>query len=217
MSSKLRSPLNGHNKPKWNLYDIKDNPEYLLAESYASEFCDIVGIDCTYYLRDPSVIPDPLYGEFPTKGYLDGKKTKILYGVDEIPTLYGMFGMVATDSLIAHIPQSIWYRDVSKTAMPSPDDVIVIDFYQEDYNGSIEGRTFKVNHSAFDQSIFQLKSLVHALYISPYSFSEESQSARDVSSDLSDILPGISAYGDNSWISAAKYIPTDVDSSVYGS
>ena len=214
MAVKLRNPLIGPNKPTWNLYDIKDNPEYHLAESLATEFTDIAGIECTYYMRDSSVVPDPLYGEYPTKGYFEGKKTKILYEVGEIPTLYSMFGMVASDNIVVHIPQAVWYRDVSKTDQPSPEDVIVVHFYQEDYNGSIEGRTFEITHAAFDQSIFQLKSLVHVLYMKPYRYSMESQSASAVSSDLTS--PEISGYGDNVYIDEHKYVDPDIDTTIYG-
>lgn len=216
MTTKLRNPLVGPNKPSWNFYSIKDNPEYHLAESYATEFCDIVGIECTYYRRDGSEVADVLYGETPTIGYLEGKVTKIIMEVGEIPTLYSTFGMVATDALVAHIPQATWYRDVSKTDVPATGDVIVFPFYQEDFNGLIEGRTFEITHSAYDTSLFQLKSLTHAIYLIPYRFSEESQSARDVSSDLSTEMPGISAFGDNTWITDNAYVSPSVDQSIYG-
>lgn len=216
MPTKLRNPLVGPNKPDWNIYDVKDNPEYWLAESYATEFCDIAGIACIYHSRDNTIKADPLYGETPTIGYLAGKSTKIIFEVGDISTLYGMFGMVATDAIVAHIPQATWYRDVSKTEVPKPGDVVMIPFYQQNYDGIMSGRSFEITHAAFDQALFQLKSLVHVLYMIPYRFSEESQSARDVSSDLSMDMPGISAYGDNTWIDENAYTSPDVDSSIYG-
>ena len=217
MATKLRNPLVGPNKPSWNLYQIKDNPEYHLAESYAAEFCDIVGIECTYYSRDNSEVADVLYGETPTIGYKTGKVTKIIYEVSEIPTLYSTFGMVATDSLVAHIPQAVWYRDVSKVEMPKAGDVIVVSFYQQSYDGVIAGRTFELSHAAQDQNVFQLKSLVHVLYLIPYRYSMESVSARNVSSDLDLTTVGISAYGDNAWVEENAYVSPDVDKSIYGS
>jgi len=216
ITEKRRNPLIGSNKPNWNIYDLKDNPEYWLAESYATEFVDISGIEVVYYIRDNNIPADPLYGETPTKGFETGRATRMVYEVGEIPTLYSMFGMVATDNIVAHIPRSTWFRDISISAAPKPGDAIIIPWYTNDYNSEVAARTFEVTHAAHDQAIFQLRSLVHVLYLRPYRFSEESQSARDISSDLSTLLPGISAFGDNEWVEANRYDDPDVDESVYG-
>lgn len=213
---KLRNPLLGTNKPSWSIYDIKDNYEFQLAESYATEFVDIAGIEVTYYIRDTSIPADPLYGESPTAGYETGKKSKLIYEVGEIPTLYSQFGMVATDNIVAHIPQSTWYRDVSKTVKPKPGDAIYMPFFINDYSGEVTGRTFEVTHAAHDQSIFQLRSLVHVLYLIPYRFSEESVTAKDVSSDISTEFPSVSAWGDNTWIQDNKFSDPDIDETIYG-
>jgi hypothetical protein len=213
---KLRSPLLGNNKPTWSLYDIQNNNEYQLAESFASEFCDISGIEMTYFIRDATIAADPLYGESATAGYEGGKKSKLLYEVGEIPTLYSTFGMVATDSIVCHIPQSVWYRDISKTVQPKPGDAVYLPFFVNDYSGNVSGRSFEVTHAAHDQSLFMLRSLVHVIYLIPYRFSEESQSARDVSSDLSTEFPSVSAWGDNAWLENNKYNDPNIDESIYG-
>jgi hypothetical protein len=208
-------------KPGWSIYDIRDNPEWLLAESYVTEYTDIVGIECTYYIKNPDIVSDPLYGETPDVEYLDGKTTKIIYDVGEIQTLYSMFGMMATDQLIIHIPQSVYVRDVSQEQLPKPGDVIKIGWYTSDFTNDYDdvGRTFEVVHAAQDQAIFQLRSLVYVLYLKPYRFSEESDTARDVSSDLEEGLETITDFGDNSWIdtqSEALSAYDGVDTSVYG-
>jgi len=208
----------GSAKPQLEIYNLKDNPEWQLAESVAAEFTDISGIKITYYQRDTAIVSDVLYGETQDAEYKDGKETKILYEVGEIPTLYSMFGMIATDQIVAHIPQCIFFRDVSQTEMPMPGDVIKIKWYHGMFSNS-EERTFEISHAAQDQSIFQLRSLVYVLYLMPYRFSEESQSARDVSSDLSSVSQGISAYGDNAWIdtqSQAISAYDGVDTNIYG-
>lgn len=209
----------GSAKPQWEFYNAHDNPEWLLAENMAAEFTDITGIKVTYYQKDTSIVSDVLYGETQDTEYLEGKETKILYEVGEIPTLYSMFGMMATDQIVAHIPQCIYSRDVSKTEMPKPGDVMKVKWYRGDFQSDQDSRTFEISHVAQDQSIFQLKSLVFVLYLMPYRFSEESQDAKDVSSDLSTTFTGISAYGDNTWIeteSQAISAYTGIDTSVYG-
>lgn len=216
---KLRNNI-GNAKPTFEIYDIKDNPEWQLAENMVAEFTDISGIKVTYYIRDNVISPpDVLYGETQDIEYKEGKETKILYEVGEIQTLYSMFGMLATDQIIAHIPQSVYVRDVSQTELPKPGDVVKVHWYTNDFANTDIGRTFEIMHVAQDQAIFQLRSLVYVLYLKPYRFSEESDSAREVSSDLTTSLPGISAFGDNDWIetqSQAISAYDGIDTSIYG-
>lgn len=210
-------------KGPWQTYDVIDNPEWKLAEAMAVEFTDIAGIQAIYYNQDTTVIPDPLYGETQDKAYLDGKETKIIMEVGEIPTNYSMFGIVATDQLLVHMPMATYRRDISQTIPPIIGDVIVIPYYRGVMNSlgedPIEGRTFELIHVDVDQNLFQLRSLVYSLYLIPYRFSEESESAADVSSDIDTNSPSISAYGDNVYIdSESNKIDTydDVDRSIYG-
>ncbi len=212
---------NVNTKPAWSISPSSENPEWLLAESYATEFTDISGIKCTYYQKSNTVVADVLYGETQDVEFLDGKDTKILYEVGEIQTVYSMFGMIANDQIVAHIPKAVYVRDVSSTEMPKPGDVITINWYRSEFtlDGDDSGRTFEVVHAAQDQAIFQLKSLVFVLYLKPYRFSEGSDSARDVSSDLETGLETISAFGDNDWISTqsdALSAYGNIDKSIYG-
>jgi len=220
----FRKQFGGTGKGPWATYDVIDNPEWKMAESMAIEFCDIAGILAVYYNQDSTVLPDQLYGETQDKAYLDGKETKVVMEVGEIPTNYSMFGMIATDQLVVHMPQGTYRRDVSQTIPPKVGDVMVLPFYRDAPTSMGEdplaGRTFELIHVAVDQNIFQLRSLVYSLYMIPYRFSEESDSAKDVSSDLNDTTTmGISAFGDNSYIEEESLkIDTysDVDRSIYG-
>lgn len=217
----IRNKFTTSAKPQWEIHNVKTNPEWQLAESVAAEYTDITGIKVTYFQRNNNIQPDVLYGETQDIEFLEGKETKILYEVGEIPTLYSMFGMVATDQIIAHIPQTIYFRDVSKTELPKPGDVLKVQWYRGDFieDDDLSQRTFEISHVAQDQSIFQLRSLVYVLYLMPYRFSEESQSAKDVSSDLNTTFQSISAYGDNLWIdtqSESLSAYEDVDESIYG-
>ncbi len=217
----FRKQFTGGGKGPWKTYDLYDNPEWKLAESMAVEFCDIAGIEAVYYMQDGTVEPDVLYGETQDKEYLIGKQTNVVVEVGEIPTTYSMFGMIATDQMVAHIPQATYRRDVSQTVPPKVGDVIVLPFYR-DVPGMSEptaqGRTFELIHVAEDQNIFQLKSLVYSLYMIPYRFSEESETASQISSESTESV-SITAYGDNDWIEEkSNEIDTysDVDTKIYG-
>lgn len=231
---KLRRVNVGSAKPQLDTYDIKENPEWRFAEGIAAEFTDASGIKCIYYKKDFSIQPDPLYGETQDVEYLEGKQTKILYEVGEIPTLYSMFGMMATDQIVVHIPQIIYRRDVSQTQPPAVGDAIVIPHYRDiAFMKTLSGRTFEIIHVAEDQVIFQFRSLVYSLYMIPYRFSEESESARKISMDMDDLYdpnnvfqrypntdtPSITAYGDNDYInteSDALSAYDGIDTKIYG-
>lgn len=220
----IRQPQGGAEKPKWNIYDVEDNPEYQLGENLVTEYTDIVGINCTYYISDQSVLPDQLYGEKMDVEYKTGKETRIIYEVGEIPTLYSMFGMMAQDSIIAYIPRTVYKRDVSQTEPPKVGDVVRVPMYPWDFSDDLVadgGRAFEIIHVAQDTSIFQYRSLVYVFNLIPYRYSEESDSARAVSYDIDDLnatTPSISAYGDNDWIEDQIDEETyaDVDASIYG-
>jgi hypothetical protein len=156
--------------------------------------------------------------------YTSGKKSKAVYEVGEIPTVYSMFGMIATDQIVVHIPQGTYKRDVSTTNSPMVGDAIVLPWYRGVVAPNyvlrgVTGRTFEIIHVAEDQNIFQLRSLVFSLYIIPYRFSEESISAARISSDLPTSTPSITAFGDNTYIETESdkiddY--DDVDTKIYG-
>lgn len=205
-------------KPSWKFYDqpADDNPEYRLAENLVMEFTDIVGMSCTYYINDTAVEADQLYGEKQDVEYEDGKDTKIIYELGEIPTIYTLFGVMAQDSIISYIPRSVFKRDVSSTQSPKVGDVVVVHNYDDDVSDNLEGRTFEIIHVAQDTSIFQYRSLVYVLNLIPYRYSEETVDAAEVSSDISTSAPHISAFGDNEWIDENKDVKDGTDTSIYG-
>lgn len=218
----LRKQFDG-GKGSWAAYDVIDNPEWKMAESMVMEFTDVAGIFAVYYNQDATVLPDQLYGETQDKAYLTGRETKVVMEVGEIPTNYSMFGMIATDQLVVHMPQATYRRDVSQIIPPKVGDVIVLPFYRSENTSlgedPLQGRTFELIHVAVDQNIFQLRSLVYSMYMIPYRFSEESVSAEDVSSDLPTGSTMASAYGDNSYIEEESEKIDDysgIDRSIYG-
>jgi len=220
----IRRPLSGMNRPMWRFYDIIDNPEYQFGENLVTEYTDITGIECYYLISDQSVLSDPLYGEKQDVEYKEARKTKIIYEIGEIPTVYSMFGVMSQDTIIAYIPRSVYKRDVSQTEVPKVGDVVRIPMYPWDFTDDPidAGRAFEIIHVAQDTSIFQYRSLVYVFNMIPYRFSEESDSARLASYDIDDTqpwdttTPSITGYGDNTWIDENKEIDNSVDSSIYG-
>ena len=214
----IRRPSDGMAKPQWRLYETIDNPEYQLGENLVTEYTDIVGIACTYYISDTAIEPDQLYGEKMDVAYKDGMETKIIYDVSEIPTIYSMFGVMAQDTITAYIPRSVFKRDVSQTEPPKVGDVVKIPMYPNDFSDdpAKAGRTFEIQHVAQDTSYFQYRSLVYVFNLIPYRYSEESVSAADVSSDLSTTSPSITAYGDNEWVDENLDSDPTIDKGVYG-
>jgi hypothetical protein len=217
----FRRQTGGLNKPKWQIYDVHNNPEWELAENYVTEYCDIVGIECIYYMYDDNIKPDDIYGEWNNKEFIQGKKTSLIMDIVETPTNYALFGMVANDQLTVHIPQATYRRDISRRRPPRVGDVIVLPFYRNVPNSldedSLVGRTFDINHVATDLGIFQYNALTYTFYISPYIFSEQSESAREISSEGDDI--SVIDYGDNDNVqneSELIYDYVDVDRRIYG-
>jgi len=206
-----RAPLGGYAKPKWELYDLEDNPEHQLARSAIQEFTDIVGIKVMYYRRDPNTNYDQLYGEFQGQGFLTPIETKVLYDVGEEPNLWNVWGMVGGDIITAHMPRGTWYRDISTTEEPTIGDVIFLPWMN---------RVFEIAHVDDDDKIFQLKKLIWVLILRPFRYSDQSTSATSASVDIHDMAtPQLTAFGDNEYIeqqsnSIEPY--TDIDTKIYG-
>lgn len=203
----MRTILPGRFKPKWRLYDIYDNREHSLFQSYIMEFTDVAGIQIDYYVRDANINDyDVLYGEHQYYGFEEPKTTNIIYDVEEEPPqTWSPFGMWGTDVVTAHIPMGTFKRDVSETENPKIGDVIVTRW---------NSRSYEIVMVDDDNKVFQLKKQAWIFIMRPYRFSEKSDSA----STLSD-MPSISAAGENEWIqdqsnSIENY--EDVDTSIYG-
>ena len=116
-------------KPKFNLYDISNNIETDLFESYIVEFTDIAGIEFDYFIRDEHVTEtDTLYGEplYQNTMYGSSHRSKFIYEPTEEATLTTPFGINSEEMIeFAMIPKFTFTRDVSGSSYhPKPGDVV---------------------------------------------------------------------------------------------
>jgi hypothetical protein len=231
--------INSAIKPKWQLYDLNNNPEHNLMRDYIVEFTDIAGILINYYVRDESKIEiDDIYGEpkYQNVVYKTLRVTKMIYEVTEEATLTNGFGINSEDVIqYGFIPKFTWSRDVSGTGYPKPGDVI-----QTIWND----RSYEVADVGEEAHIFQLNRPIWEFILRPYRFSEQSQSALDIAERYSNsishindnqitVLPTdphildkgyttsspVSAFGDNTEIEVESDdidAYDDVDTSIYG-
>jgi len=159
-------------KPLWQLYHIQDNIEHDLFESIITEFTDISGILCEYYIRDESVTKDYLYGESPASRYFGPYETKIIYEPLEEPTLTTGFGINSEEVISwTSIPKFTFTRDVSAGYHPKPGDAIITLW---------NNRAYELADVHEEEKIFQLKKLIWGFVLRPYRFSDESESAREI-------------------------------------
>lgn len=205
-------------KPKWQLYDLNDNPEHDLWEEYIVEFVDISGIEVEYYISNyDTMTKDEIYGEplYQNITYADAIVSKMIYEVTDEPALISSFGMNSEDMIMfGHMPVKTWIRDISQTVEPKPGDVIRT-LWNE--------RAYEVVTIKKEIAIFELYKRAYNFILKPYRFSEESEEARDISINpdltLTDEPSGIESFGDNDYIEEAsddidEY--GDVDTNVYG-
>lgn len=201
--------------PGFNLYDIYNNPEHDLWEEYITEFIEIAGIQASYYRLDyDSVDLDEIYGEptYRNKSYTLLGVTKIMAEVTEEPSLVTTFGVNSEDIIMfGFCPKKKFRKDLGISYEPKWGDVIKFDW---------NDRSYEVVDVGKEQSIFSLSKRVWNFILKPYRFSEESDSAKTVSSDMdtTHVTP-ISAWGDNKIIeSESNDIDNygDVDTGVYG-
>lgn len=199
-------------KPKWELYDLVSNPEYSLFDSAIVEFTDISGIKIEYYIRDSSIEMDTLYGESTETAYLSPKTTKLIYEPTEEISMTNTFGIISEEMIqYGFIPKTTFSRDVSGAYEPTPGDVIKTLW---------NDRAYEIVDVGEEEKIFQLKKMVWEFILKPYRFSDTSDSAKAITSDIdSTLTQPLTAYGDNEWIEKESddiddY--TDVDESIYG-
>ena len=204
-------------KPKWQLYDLNENPEHDLWEDYIVEFVDIAGIWVDYYISNyDTMTKDELYGEplYQNITYSDAGASKMIYEVTEEPALITSFGIHSEDMIMfAYMPVKTWIRDISTTEEPKPGDVIVTPW---------NNRSYEVVTIKKELAIFELYKRAYNFILKPYRYSEESSSAKDLSinPDLTTTSPsGIESFGDNDYFEESsddidEY--GDVDTSIYG-
>jgi len=211
--------INNIIKPKFNLYQISNNIEADLFESYIVEFTDIAGIEFDYRIRDENITDvDSLYGEplYQNTLYSAPHRSKFIYEPTEEPTLTTPFGINSTEMIqFALIPKFTFTRDVSGGGYhPKPGDVVTTTW---------NNRSYEVVDVGEEEKIFQLQKMIWELILKPYRFSEQSQSGRDIAQfNIDPTETGsdtIEDYGDNVYIETeSDKLDTyaDVDSSIYG-
>jgi hypothetical protein len=210
-------------RPKWDLHQLKDNVEHDLFESVIVEFTDISGIECQYYIRDESLKKDYFYGESDRTRYLlPPSITRLIYEPTDEPTLTTGFGIYSEESIsFASIPKLTLSRDVSAGYHPKPGDALITLW---------NNRAYEIADVSEEEKIFQLKKMIWGFVLKPYRFSEESDSAREISRfnreptpQLTDTLTTpLTAYGDNEELEDESdeifdYDKSlDIDSKIYG-
>lgn len=210
-------------KPKWDLHHIEGNPEHDLFEGAIAEYTDIRGIKVKYYIYDDSVKSDYFYGETVRKRWLGSYETKLIYDPTEEPTLTTGFGINSDETIsFAAIPKFTFTRDVSGGVVkfhPKPGDVVVTIW---------NDRAYEIVDVSEEDKIFQLKKMVWSFVLKPFRFSEESESAEEISRftrrptdpDLTSTMSEpLTAFGDNEEIeNESNDIDnySDVDTEIYG-
>ena len=200
--------------PTWEIYDISDeNQEHDLFDSVIVEFNDIAGFKINYYILNPYITYDPLYGESTERNYLGPYETKVVYDVTEEVTMTNTFGIVSEEMIQwAEMPKTTFSRDVSAGYNPKPGDVLVTPW---------NTRAYAVVDVSEEAKIFQLKKMIWGFVLKPFRFSasdEDGLSDAILSDDIDETLTDpLTAYGDNVWIEdEADSIATVSDSDVYG-
>jgi hypothetical protein len=177
------------------------------------EYTDIGGIKIIYYISsDDEFNMDRLYGESTETYYLSAGRSKVVYEPTEEPTITNSFGITSEESLqFAEIPKSTFSRDITGCDYPKPGDAIKTLW---------NNRAYEVVDVSEETRIFQLKKLVYGFILKPFRFSEESNSAKEISPDLDSTLSApSSAYGDNTFIEEQSDEIQNygsVDESIYG-
>ena len=199
-------------KPKWELYDITNNPEHNLYVNYIVEFCDITGIKVNYYIRKENIVTDRLYGESTTVDYYTALKTKMIYEVTEETTMTNTFGIASEDIIqYGFIPKYTFSRDVSAGYNPKPGDVV-----QTPWNN----RNYEVVDVGEEAHVFQLGKYVYEFILKPYRYSEQSDAAKEILNiPDSTFTSPVTGYGDNEWIEGESDTIdnySNVDTDVYG-
>ena len=210
-------------KPLWQLHHLQGNVEHDLYESLIVEFTDISGIIIDYYIRDESRKKDYLYGESDRTRYFGPYETKLIYEPTDEPTLTTGFGINSEEVIsFASTPKFTLTRDVSAGYHPKPGDAIITRW---------NDRAYEIADVEEEEKIFQLKKMIWGFVLRPYRFSDESQSAKNISrftrkpTDTNLVTDTttqpLTAFGDNFDIESESdeifdYEEESIDTKIYG-
>ena len=196
------------------MYDIVGNIEHDLFDSVIVEYNDIAGIEIEFYILDPSINFDTLYGESTEHSYLGPYTTKVVYEPTEEASIANTFGIVSEEMIqYAEMPKTTFTRDVTASPNPKPGDVIKTLW---------NSRAYEIVDVGEEGKIFQLKKLVWEFILKPFRFSATDETGHTDGAISPDIDPStwtdpLTAYGDNEWIEEqSDSIETVSDSAVYG-
>lgn len=196
------------------MYDIVGNIEHDLFDSVIVEYNDIAGIEVSFYILDPSINYDTLYGESTEHSYLGPYTTKLVYDTTEELTMTNTFGIVSEDLIqYAEMPKTTFTRDVTASYQPKPGDVIKTLW---------NDRAYEVVDVSEESKIFQLKKLVWSFILKPFRFSATDETGYTDGAISPDIDPStwtdpLTAFGDNEWLEdESDSIEAVSDSAVYG-
>ena len=210
------------------MYDRQDDGEF--QELSGGGTCrnrmhsakDYTGMELLRNIRDESRTKDYLYGENLATRYFGPYETKIIYEPTDEPTLTTGFGINSEEVIsFADIPKFTFSRDVSAGYHPKPGDAIITLW---------NNRAYEIADIGEEEKIFQLKKMVWGFALRPYRFSDESESAREISrftrkpTDPNLIkdttTEPLSAFGDNEDIEDESddifNYGTDYDTNIYG-
>lgn len=218
-------------KPKWQLHDLNNNIEHELFESLIVEFTDISGIEIDYYIRNETGITemDHIYGEplYQNTFWNPARRTKLLYDVTEEPTITNVFGITSEEQVqYASQPKFTFTRDVSAGYHPNVGDVIKTIW---------NDRAYEIVDVHEEEKVFQLKKFAWGYILKPFRFSEQSDSARNITPgtriptaiiDDTETTPLTAAYAHDDNIETENELIEkesnaldnygDVDTSIYG-
>ena len=201
-------------KPHWSITEQGCAPEATLFDNAIVEFNDITGIPIDFWILDPAIEYDTLYGESTEHSYLGPYSTKVVYEVTDEETMTNTFGIVGDEMIqYAEMPKTTFTRDISAAYAPKPGDVIATNWNDRAYeivDVHEEGRIFKLNKTVWQ---FVLK---------PFRFSATDETGFTDGLISPDITPDtwtdpLTAYGDNVFIEEESDSNSSVpDSAVYG-
>ena len=200
-------------KPKFNLYDCRTTSEPLFKE-IIEEFNDIAGIEIGFWILDPAISYDDLYGESTEHSYLGPYTTKCVYEVSEEETMTNTFGIVGEEMIqYAEMPKSTFTRDISAAYEPKPGDVITTAW---------NDRAYEIVDVHEEAKIFHLNKMIWGFILRPFRFSATDEVGFTDGMISPDITPDtwtdpLTAYGDNVFIEEeSDDISSVPDSAVYG-
>lgn len=223
--------------PLWNLFNQEGNCEAQLFASLIEEFTDIAGFPVKYWISVTNL--DPLFGEDAVGSYLPAANSKLIYEPTEEASIVEAFGFRGDDVLqYAMIPKIMFIRDIGPSFLTHRPSGSIQPYIGDVITTLWNNRNYQIVDVGSEEKIFMGQKHIWELILRPYSFSNESTSARDIhmnegNIDEIEIIeeemeegPGIEEkkyptikYGDNSWIEGESDTIdpySDVDASIFG-